>query len=67
MGQVIISGGGGGGITSDEVTVTKDKVLSGYTYVGSDTNDEIGTGTLALSGTAVASNVESGTTFFKLY
>lgn len=64
MGQVIISGGGGGGITSDEVTVTKDKVLSGYTYVGSDTNDEIGTGTLALSGTAVASNVESGTTFY---
>lgn len=46
MGQVIISGGGGGGITSDEVTVTKDKVLSGYTYVGSDTDDEIGTGTM---------------------
>ncbi len=64
MGQVIISGGAGGGVTSDEVTATANRVVKGYTYVGSDTNDEIGTGTLALSGTAVASNVESGTTFY---
>lgn len=64
MGQVIISGGAGGGVTSDEVTVTANRVVKGYTYVGSDTDDEIGTGTLELSGTAVASNVESGATFY---
>lgn len=64
MGQVIISGGAGGGVTSDEVTATANRVVKGYTYVGSDTDDEIGTGTLELTGTAVASNVESGTTFY---
>jgi hypothetical protein len=37
---------GGGGIGSDELSVTADKVVEGNTYVGSDTNDEIGTGTL---------------------
>ena len=37
---------GGGGIGSDELSVTADKVVEGNTYVGADTNDEIGTGTL---------------------
>lgn len=37
---------GGGGIGSDELTATKDYVLNEKTYVGSDTNDEIGAGTM---------------------
>lgn len=37
---------GGGGIGSDELSVTADKVVEGNTYVGADTNDEIGAGTL---------------------
>lgn len=37
---------GGGAIGSDELSVTADKVIEGNTYVGADTNDEIGAGTL---------------------
>jgi len=40
--------GGGGGIGSDELSVTKKRVLKGDTYVGADTNDEIGVGELDL-------------------
>lgn len=64
MGQVIISGGAGGGVTSDELTTTKEYVVKGKTYVGSDTNDEIGTGTLELTGTAEGANVEQGYTYY---
>lgn len=46
MGMVSISGGAGGGVASDELSVTKDKVVAGQTYVGADTDDEAGTGTL---------------------
>ena len=46
MGLVSISGGAGGGVASDELRVTKDKVVAGQTYVGADTDDEAGTGTL---------------------
>ena len=46
MGLVSISGGAGGGVASDELSVTKDKVVAGQTYVGADTDDEAGTGTL---------------------
>ena len=38
--------GGGGGVGSDELTATAPYILEGYTYVGSDTNDEIGTSTM---------------------
>lgn len=54
---------GGGGIGSDELTATKKYVLKGKTYVGSDTNDEIGAGELDLgvisagSGDVLASKV----------
>lgn len=47
MGKVLMSGGGGG-VGSDEVTATKDKVLSGQTYLGADTDDEVGTGTIPI-------------------
>lgn len=39
-----------GGVTSDETTVTKDKVLIGETYLGADTDDEVGTGTMPNNG-----------------
>ena len=47
MGKVFISLGGGGGVGSDELTATSANVLTGQKYVGSDTNDEIGIGTMA--------------------
>ncbi len=47
MGKLIISpGGSGGGVSSDELTATLDNVLEGTTVVTSDTDDEIGTGTM---------------------
>lgn len=36
----------GRGITSDDTTTTRDKVLAGTTYLGADTNDETGIGTM---------------------
>lgn len=38
---------GGGGVGSDELTATASNVLTGTKYVGADTNDEAGTGTMA--------------------
>lgn len=46
MGKIFITGGSGGGTSSDELTVTSENVLEGESYVGSDTDDEIGTGTM---------------------
>lgn len=37
---------GGGGVSSDETTVVASQVLTGKTYLGSDTDDEAGTGTM---------------------
>ncbi len=50
---------GGGGVGSDELTVTKDYVLSGKTYVGVDTDDEKGTGTMANNG-AISAALNAG-------
>lgn len=38
--------GQGGLVNSDNVSVTKDKVIENKTYMGSDTDDEIGVGTM---------------------
>ncbi len=54
---------GGGGIGSDEVSATKDTVLSGKTYVGADTNDEIGTGTMANNGANGNQSLNAGNSF----
>lgn len=54
---------GGGGIGSDELSVTKDYVLNGKTYVGTDTNDEIGTGTMANNGTTANQSLNAGGSF----
>lgn len=50
MGDVIISIGGGGGASSDDVTATRDKVLSGYTAVTKDSNDDPAGGTMPNNG-----------------
>lgn len=55
--------GGGGGIGSDEVSATKDNVLSGKTYVGADTSDEIGTGTMADNGVTGNKSINAGGSF----
>lgn len=46
MGNIYISLGGGGTVSSDEVTAASSHVLKGKTYVGTDTNDEIGIGSM---------------------
>jgi len=55
--------GGGGGIDSDEISAAKDNVISGKTYVGADTNDEIGTGTMANNGATENQNLNAGSSF----
>lgn len=53
---------GGGGVGSDETTATKDKVLKDYTYLGADTDDEIGTGTIeSMKGTTVTPSASQQT------
>ncbi len=47
MATAILMKSGGGGAGSDELTASADKVLSGYTYVGADTDDEAGSGSMA--------------------
>lgn len=46
MGQILFAGGGGGGVNSDDLTATASQVLTGKTYVGKDTDDDAGTGTM---------------------
>ncbi|MCQ2148561.1 MAG: hypothetical protein MJZ16_13775 [Bacteroidales bacterium] len=46
MGIAHIMGFGGNGVYSEDLTAKKDTVLAGSTYVGNDTNDEAGTGTM---------------------
>lgn len=48
--------GGGGGGSSEDCTATKDKVLSGYTAVTSDSNDEPISGTMPYKHTAQDAN-----------
>lgn len=55
--------GGGGGIGSDELTVTKDYVLSGLEYVGADTDDEKGVGIMINNGTTANQNLNAGGSF----
>ena len=47
MGQILFAGGGGGTVGSDDLTAKKEWVLSDKTYMGNDTDDEAGTGTMA--------------------
>ena len=65
MGQILIPGGGEGtGVYSGDLTATKGDVLKGKSYVGSDTGDEAGTGTLELTGNAGTGDVLAGKGFY---
>ena len=46
MAECIIMGSGGGGVGSDEVTARAADVVAGKTYLGADTDDETGVGTM---------------------
>lgn len=52
----------GGGVGSDELTATVAQVLSGYTAVTKDSDDEIGTGTMPNRG-AVSQTLNAGDSY----
>lgn len=60
----ILVGGSSGGIMSDDVTATLADVAKGKTAVTSDSGDEVGTGTLELTGNAGTGDVLNGVTFY---
>lgn len=64
MSRILIPGGGGSGPDSSELSATAGDVIRGKSYVGADTDGEIGEGTLVLSGNAAASDVVQGKTFY---
>lgn len=46
MAECIFTGTGGGGVSSDELNARAAQVLAGRSYVGADTEDEAGAGTM---------------------
>lgn len=52
--------GGGGGVSSDELTATSAHVLENYSYVGKDTDDEAGVGTIPIKHSHTHDNSVSG-------
>lgn len=64
MGKGFLMGAGGGGNGSDDTNATRGDVLKGKTYIGSDTDDEVGTGTLELTGNAGEGDVLANKTFY---
>lgn len=62
MAKFYPSSGGGGGVSSDELTSTAEYVLQDMTYVGKDTNDEIGTGSMINYG-AVSKSLNCGESY----
>ena len=46
MGNALIGGGGGGLVDSSDLTAVSAYVLKGKTYMGSDTSDDAGTGSM---------------------
>lgn len=66
MSQAIIVKSGGGGITSDDVTATKNQVLQGVTALTSDSYDEAIEGTIQVVDTAQDNYSKTRTTEFGL-
>lgn len=66
MSQAIIVKSGGGGITSDDVTATKNQVLQGVTALTSDSDDEAVEGTIQVVDTAQDNYSKTRTTEFGL-
>ena len=64
MGYVYPGSGSGATVLSDDLTAARGDVLKGKTFMGSDTDDDIGTGTLELTGNAEPKYVYSGKTFY---
>lgn len=54
----------GGLVQGEDLTARANNVMSGYTYLGTDTEDTGGTGALTLSGTATVGDVAAGKTFY---
>ena len=52
MADAILMSGGVGGVTSDDVTATKNQVLRGYRTITTDSGDEIVEGTFPVTGDA---------------
>ena len=50
MADIFVAAGGGGGVSSDELTARAEHVLAGEGYVGVDTDDEAGVGTMSDNG-----------------
>lgn len=59
MGNAIILGSGGASVTSDDLTAQAAYVLLGYSFVGSDTGDDAGTGQMPYHPT-VSQTVNAG-------
>lgn len=60
MGNVVVSAGNGGGIMSDDLTAVAAHVLSGDIYLGSDTDDDVGTGTMPNNNTLTSNGTVPG-------
>lgn len=63
MGKILINSGGGGQY-SDELTALLSDVIKDKTAVTNDSDDDIGTGTLELTGNSSIGDVLKGTTFY---
>lgn len=59
MGQILFAPAGAG-VTSDDVTATKAQVLSGYTALTSDSDDEAASGSMTNNGAWTSSSSGSG-------
>lgn len=62
--SIICIPGGASGVGSDDCTARLSDVPAGLKAVTSDSNDEVGIGTMALTGNAQAGHVLAGETFY---
>lgn len=66
MGKLNIAANTGISVTSDEATSTLNDVVKGKTALTSDSKDELGLGTLELTGTTNPAHVLKGDTFYSI-